>query len=101
MPRERRTASCGLSWLLIASVLGAVALPGVVCADGQAKQAPPPQDDADLMEFLGGIGSADGRWIDYLASTDPAKVASPPKQAPPSGDSSASSDGDPDGGQKK
>lgn len=98
MPRRRRTASCGLFGVMIASLLGAMALPAGVHADGQAKQAPPPQDDADLMEFLGGIGSADGRWIDYLKSTDPTKVASPPKQPSPAGDSS---DSDSDGGQKK
>ncbi len=99
MPRRRRTASCGLFCLLIASLLGVMALPADVHADGQAKQAPLPQDDADLMEFLGGIGSADGRWIDYLSSTDPAKVASPPKQPAPSGGGSSNSDSG--GGQKK
>lgn len=39
-----------------------------------------PDDDAALMEFLGGIGSEDDQWIDYLARTDPTKVASRPKQ---------------------
>jgi hypothetical protein len=38
-------------------------------------------DDAALMEFLGGIGSEDDAWIDYLARTDPTKVAAQPKRA--------------------
>lgn len=42
-------------------------------------------DDAALMEFLGGIGSEDDAWIDYLARTDPTKVASQPKKAPSNG----------------
>ena len=42
-------------------------------------------DDAALIEFLGGIGSADDAWIDYLARTDPTKVASRPKPAPSDG----------------
>ncbi|MGH8220620.1 MAG: hypothetical protein ACREUT_18955 [Steroidobacteraceae bacterium] len=46
--------------------------------DAQSSQS---SDDAGLMEFLGGIGSEDGAWIDYLAKTDPTKVASQPKQA--------------------
>lgn len=37
-------------------------------------------DDAALIEFLGGIGSEDDGWIAYLARTDPTKVASRPKQ---------------------
>ena len=42
-------------------------------------------DDAALMEFLGGIGSEDDEWIDYLARTDPTKIASQPKTARPDG----------------
>jgi len=37
-------------------------------------------DDAALMEFLGGIGSEDDAWIDYLARTDPTKIAAQPKK---------------------
>ncbi|MGB6449717.1 MAG: hypothetical protein WBE92_03095 [Steroidobacteraceae bacterium] len=99
MPRRRRPASCGLSWLVIASVLGTAALPPVVAAGGSSQQAKPPADDCDLMEFLGGIGSADQRWIDYLAKTDPAKVASPTKLPPPPGGDG--SDGSSGGSQKK
>jgi hypothetical protein len=99
MPRRRRPARCGLSWLVIASALGAAALPAVVAAGGSSQQAKQPSDDCDLMEFLGGIGSEDQRWIDYLAKTDPAKVASPTKPpAPPGG---GGSDGDSGGSQKK
>lgn len=42
-------------------------------------------DDAALLEFLGGIGSADDAWLDYLARTDPTKIASRPKHAPSDG----------------
>lgn len=41
--------------------------------------------DAALMEFLGGIGSEDEEWIDYLSRTDPTKVAADPKHARPDG----------------
>lgn len=98
MPRARRPAG-GFTRLLIASLLGAAALPAAVHADGQPKQAQQPQDDADLMEFLGSIGSADERWIDYLARTDPATVASAAKPPAPSGGDS--SDGGSGGSQKK
>lgn len=46
-----------------------------------AQNAQSSDDDAALMEFLGGIGSEDDAWIDYLAKTDPTKVASQAKQA--------------------
>lgn len=46
-----------------------------------AQSAQSSDDDAALMEFLGGIGSEDDAWIDYLAKTDPTKVASQAKQA--------------------
>jgi hypothetical protein len=67
-----------------ALLLGAAVLaPGArVHADSghsaSQSRAPPAQSTADelaLLEFLGGIGSEDEDWIDYLASTDPAKVA--------------------------
>jgi len=60
-------------------------------------------DDAALMEFLGGIGSEDDEWIDYLARTDPTQVAGGPKQVrtagnkpadPPHASSDSSSSGE-------
>lgn len=101
MPRRRRPKSSAFPSLLIASILGAgaAALPVAVEADGPAQQAKQPADDADLMEFLGGIGSADERWIDYLARTDPAKVAQAAK--PPASSGGDSSSGGSDGSQKK
>ena len=52
---------------------------------GDRAQSSQSSDDAALMEFLGGIGSEDDEWIDYLARTDPTKVASRPKQVRPAG----------------
>ncbi len=99
MPRRRRPASWGLSSLVIASMLGAAALPAVVAAGGSSQQTQPSADDCDLLEFLGGIGSEDQRWIDYLAKTDPTTVASTTKPATPSGGDGT--DGGSDGSQKK
>ncbi len=101
MPRRRGPASGALPGLVIAVILGAGAagLPAAVHADGSAQQAKPPADDADLMEFLGSIGSVDERWIDYLARTDPATVA--PAAKPPAPSGGDSSGGESDGSQKK
>lgn len=99
MPRRRRSASCGLSWLVIAPMLGAAAVPAVVAAGDSSQQVKPSADDADLMEFLGSIGSEDQRWIDYLAKTDPAKVASTSK--PPTPPAGGGADGSSGGSQKK
>jgi len=101
MPRRRRSKSSVLPGLLALSILGAgaAALPVAVEADGPARQAKQPADDADLMEFLGSIGSADERWIDYLARTDPTKVA--PAAKPPASSGADSSGGGSDGSQKK
>ena len=68
----------------------------------QGSQSP---DDAALIEFLGGIGSEDDAWLDYLAQTDPTKVAPQPKQAradvsKPSDPPHAQADS-PNGSQKK
>ena len=46
-------------------------------------------DDAALMEFLGGIGSEDDEWIDYLARTDPTQVTGGPKQVRTAGNKPA------------
>lgn len=70
-----------------------------------ADRAPSSQsaDDGALIEFLGGIGSEDDEWIDYLARTDPTQVASRPKQVrtagskppdPPHASSDSSSGGE-------
>ena len=47
----------------------------------QAQSAKSASDDAALMEFLGGIGSEDDAWLDYLARNDPTKIAAQPKHA--------------------
>lgn len=49
--------------------------PGQTTSKNQAKGVQSTNDDAALMEFLGGIGSEDDAWIDYLARTDPTKIA--------------------------
>ena len=71
-------------------------------SQAQGSQSP---DDAALIEFLGGIGSEDDAWLDYLAQTDPTKVAPQPKQAradvsKPSDPPHAQADS-PNGSQKK
>lgn len=98
MPRGRRFAGRGFASLAVAATLSAAALLAVqavlagppkpaqsAAPAGQSarpKAAKDPPGDGGLLEFLGGIGSEDTRWIDYLASTDPAKVAPAPKSAP-------------------
>jgi len=47
---------------------------------GTKPAAPPPTDDTDLFEFLGTIGSVNEDWLEYLARTDPTKVASAPRR---------------------
>jgi hypothetical protein len=101
MPPRGRTAHKGVSWLLVGSLLGASAsFPVLLHADDShpddtpAKQANKPADDADLMEFLGGIGGEDEAWINFLGRADPRKVAaaSVPKRPPPNSAESSSSD---------
>jgi hypothetical protein len=85
----KRITSEQLKPITAALFLGAAVLLTAtgVRADGQTASQSSTQgtksadDDAALMEFLGGIGSEDDAWIDYLARTDPTKVASQPKQA--------------------
>jgi hypothetical protein len=91
--------------LLVTAGLALLA-PVLRADDGQAQRNrhdPPssrPADDADLMEFLGGIGAEDDEWIDYLARTDPTKVASAPRRAPPQDGNAARGD-PPAGSQQK
>jgi len=91
MPRSRRLAERGLAGLAIAATLSVTALPGAQASpaahctpahsaapapkSARAKTAADPPGDEGLFEFLGGIGSENARWIDYLSSTDPAKVS--------------------------
>jgi hypothetical protein len=102
MPPRRRTAHKGVSWLLVGSLLGVSTLQPVTSRadDPPAKQNKKPADDADLMEFLGGIGGEDENWINFLGRNDPRKVAAAnaPKSPPTSGTESSGSD---PGSQKK
>ncbi|HTW39204.1 MAG TPA: hypothetical protein VMD49_11605 [Steroidobacteraceae bacterium] len=102
MPPTGRTAHKGILWLVVGSLLGFSALePAVLRADdAPGKQTRSQTDDADLMEFLGGIGSEDENLIKFLGRTDPRKVAaaSVPKRPPPTGAQSSSAD---PGGQKQ
>jgi len=100
MPPKRRTAYKGVSWLAAGVLLGALALAcPVLRADDPPdnKQAGKQNDEADLMEFLGGIGSEDENLINFLGRTDPRKIAaaSVPKRPPPttSGQSSSADPG--------
>ena len=54
---------------------------GPTASKNPAKGAESTNDDAALMEFLGGIGSEDDAWIDYLARTDPTIIAAHAKRA--------------------
>ena len=103
MPPARRTAHKEISWLLIGVLLGVfgllatVLLPTLVRADDSPGKPPRSQsntDDADLMEFLGGIGSEDENLIKFLGRTDPRKIAaaSAPKPSPPTSAQSSSAD---------
>src|SRR5262249_47295982 len=70
-------------WLALAAVVG----PGVGFADPPARPSEP-QPDAELLEFLGSVDSADtaaddGAWIEYLAQADIDKAAKKPASAPP------------------
>ena len=77
-----------LSLLLLVS-LGLAMLPPGLRADAAQRSDANPQrpangsdDDAGLMEFLGGIGSESDDWIRYLGQTDPTKVAAAPPRRP-------------------
>lgn len=96
MPPTERAAHKGVFWLVVGSLLGLCALaPAVLRADdAPGKQAKSQTDDADLMEFLGGIGSEDENLIRFLGRTDPRKIAaaSVPKRPAPTGAQSSSAD---------
>jgi hypothetical protein len=96
MPPRRRTAHKGVSWLTASVLAGALALASAVLRadDPPNKQPSKPADDADLMEFLGGIGSEDENLINFLGRTDPRKIvaASVPKRPPPTSGQSSSAD---------
>jgi hypothetical protein len=96
MPPRRRTAHKGVSWLAAGVLAGALALASqTLRADAPPdKQAGKQTDDADLMEFLGGIGSEDENLINFLGRADPKKVAaaSVPKRPPPTSGQSSSAD---------
>lgn len=89
MPRGRRSADALFVALAAAGLIGAVA--PAVRADHAApaaqahastgsgrsarpKTAEDPPDDRGFLEFLGGIGSEDPGWIEYLAHHDPARA---------------------------
>jgi len=80
---KRVTAALLLAAAVLALPAGARADRGQNPDESRPEQAQKGDDDAALMEFLGGIGSEDDEWIDYLARTDPAKVAAAPKRTRP------------------
>jgi hypothetical protein len=96
MPPTGRVAHHGICWLLVGSLLGFLTLaPTTLRADDPpGKQAKNQTDDADLMEFLGGIGSEDENLVKFLGRTDPRKVAaaSVPKSPAPTSAQSSSAD---------
>jgi hypothetical protein len=95
MPRRRRFVGGGFAWLPLAVTLSAAAMPAVPARtaapagqDARPKTAAGPAGEEGLFEFLGGIGSEDAQWIDYLSNIDPAKVAPPHSGAIGRGDRS-------------
>jgi len=80
----RTHAACGF---LIGVALAWVVLPAAAARadEPQQPQSPPPSPppDADLIEFLGSIGSEDEDWLNYLAQTAPHKAPTPPPSPPP------------------
>lgn len=77
---KRITAALLLGAAVIAPASWVRADSGQTPTGNRAESSRSSDDDAALIEFLGGIGSEDDEWIDYLARTDPTKVASQPKQ---------------------
>jgi hypothetical protein len=78
---KRITAALLLGAAAFAPVARVHADSGQTTSQNQAKGTQSTNDDAALMEFLGGIGSEDDALIDYLARTDPTKIAAQPKRA--------------------
>ncbi|HEY2590622.1 MAG TPA: hypothetical protein VGI35_03435 [Steroidobacteraceae bacterium] len=78
---KRITAALLLGAAVFAPAARVHADPGQTTSTNQGKGAQSTNDDAALMEFLGGIGSEDDAWIDYLARTDPTKIAAQAKRA--------------------
>ncbi len=98
-PRTHIACSFALSLVCAACVLNSARLcadepspstghtaPQSTPSDPSAPASPPPQStkpaepatppDEDLIEFLGSIGSEDEDWLNYLAQSDPQKLAS-------------------------
>jgi hypothetical protein len=96
MPPTRRIAHKGIWWSSVGVLLGVLALASPTLRADDPTNKPPakPADDADLMEFLGGIGAEDENLIDFLGRTDPRKIAaaSEPKHPPPASGQSSSAD---------
>ena len=95
------TAALLLGTVILLPAAGVRADSGQTASQSHSQGAQSADDDAALMEFLGGIGSEDDAWIDYLARNDPTKVASQAKKAgaggakpsdPPHASASASAD---------
>jgi len=86
-----------LAWCLAAGLLtAAVAFSPALRAD-DSKPAAADTDDADFIEFLGSVDSEseDADWVNYVAESDPTKVATGRSNAPAPEDRSSS------GGKKK
>ena len=77
---RRITAALLLGAAVLAPSARVHADSGQNTSQNHASDAKSTSDDAALMEFLGGIGSEDDAWIDYLARTDPTKIAAQSKQ---------------------
>jgi hypothetical protein len=87
----RRGASCAArmpGWLamalLLAGVVGVRADNPRSSSSSSSSSSAKPVDDTDVIEFLGGVGSEDEDLLNYLARTDPTKVARAPQSPPAS-----------------
>jgi len=68
--------------LMVAGIWSLMPVPG--WATPPAKAPPRGAPDADLLEFLGSLDSAEGgAWHDYLENTDLDRLAERRKTAPP------------------
>ncbi len=79
-------ASSAGRWLApLVALLGACGTLAWADSSSSSSSSAAPSDDADLIEFLGGVGAEDEDWLNYLSQTDPTKVATAPRSPPPSG----------------
>jgi len=73
-----------LAATLCAAVLGASLVRADASQSSSTSSSTASGDDSELIEFLGSVGAEDEEWLNYLAQTDPTKVAKAPQEPPAS-----------------